>query len=658
MKNIAIDTETRLIKYPDQVNPDVVCMSVASARGTELFHFGYSRDLIRDYLRAWLRDDQTRLILQNGAFDLHVILKTIPELWADVWIALSAGRISDTMIREKLYLLSTVGNTHAQSCSLAAMVERYLGKDIEATKGEDAWRMRYGELMDVPLPDWPEAAVEYAVDDAVYTLQVWEEQEKIRQPRGPGSMNSEALQVAASFALRGMSIEGMRIDQDHVAKISKKYQSEYDAARAQMLEYGLLRESGTVDLSALRDLVTELGSEAVTAKGQVAVDRKTIAKIVSDDPRLAAYKRYSDVLKPVTTFIPQMGFDRIHPRFNPLINTLRTSCSSSNYYKYGGKQYGKKVIRMGDPVPSINLQQIPRSDDFRNGFIPEVGHQMVCADYANLELVCAAQTFYSLFGKSQMRDVLNSGLNLHDATGCLIYHDFKKISIADAITVEQFRQLIADGDADAKFCRQTAKFVNLGCPGGQSAKTIYKLANSMGIEITLQQAERWREAARDRYPEFAKFFSDILPNLQSGSMYIKTDDGMVRTQRYDGEIHGVWKARATYTAMANSITMQLPAAIGKKHAMMRIYRECTDPTLGSVLHGAVMHLDMHDEFILSVRDDIATECRQRICELMVEGMQKVLPDMRVGVEAVLLDRWAKDGDDAIEYHKEPLTRSI
>lgn len=648
---VAIDTETRLIDYPHEVNPMGVCWTASIKRDKNDVGTRDIWPLQRGapenglgWLQTWLRNPKCIIIGHNIAFDLHVILKTCPALWEDVWTALQQGRISDTFIREKLYLLGTLGDTHAKGCSLAALVERYLDEDISESKKGDTWRFRYQELENVDMSEWPQEALDYAVGDAVHTLDVWMAQEEQRTRSGPGSMNSEALQVASAFALRGMTIQGIRIDQNKVKELEEYWEVRYNKSKERLKDLGIVRENGTRDQKALQEAFVAAGSTSMTASGRPSTDRKTLMAIENKSEVLEAYEEYSNSIKPVTTFIPQMKFERIHPEYNPIVNTLRTSCRSSNYYKYQGQEYGKNVIKRGDPVPSINLQQIPRDSDFRQAFIPEKGHVFICADYANLELVCTGQTHFSLFGRSSLRTVLNSGKNLHDYTGTIIYNDYK----SREISVREFKSLIKSGDSDAKFCRQSAKFVNLGCPGGQSARTIHKLANQLGIPITLEQAQKWRIAARTQYPEFDLFFNNWFPTLNSGKMYLTVDNEGKMVERYDGEVHGVWRAKATYTAMANCIHMQMPAALGKKRAMVRIYERMTNPRWRdkSALYGCKIHIDMHDEFLISAPIACAERAQQEMADCMLDGMLQICKDMRVEVESMILTRWNKSPEDS------------
>ncbi len=607
---------------------------------------------IKKLLDDAFNDINTHIVGHNIAFDLHVILKQYPEYWPNVWDALHDGRIHDTMIREKLYALSTAGTVkRKQGYSLASLAMDHLGVDMSADKAGDGVRFKYGDLMDTPIAEWDAEAVRYAADDAIHTLNIFRQQIAADTQIGPGSINGESLQVAAAFALRYMSICGISIDQVEVNRIKDEYNDKYNAVITELQRYGIIKPDGKRDQKALEAECMRAGVTDKTDTGRIKTDRKTLAKISQPSLAIQAYLEYSDLQKAVNTFIPQMGVDRIHPMYNEIVDTLRTSCRASNYYKYKGETYGKKVIKRGHALPSINMQQIPRKGPFRKAFIPEPGCVFLCADYGNLELVCAAQTYFRLRNKSDLRDVLNTGQNMHDATGTLIYNDHT----GSELTVEAFRSLISGGDATAKFCRQTAKFVNLGCPGGQSAKTIHKLANEAGISISLEQATAWREAARGRFADFSHFFDTYLPNLQGRDIII----GGRYTQGYSFVCQGVYFANRTYTATANGFCMQIPAAVGKKYALVALVEACTNPDRMSPLYGCTPHLDVHDELLVSVEDtgdELFIQRKMELAAIMVQSMAHVCPDMRIGIEMMTMRRWGKDPEQefgAEDYYKMP-----
>lgn len=649
MKKVALDTETRLIQYPDQVNPDLVCVTWYSEGQYIIRH--HKNECLEQELVEIFNNDV--IIGQNISFDLHVLIKKFPSLLSLVFKALKEKRIKDTMLREKLINLATNGDVGIKN-SLDALVSKYLAEDISATKEEGTWRTNYALLYDTPINDWPDEAVQYALKDAEYTKRVYDAQEHLH-----GKMiKLEHVQVASAFVLRGAEISGIRVDIDRVKALEEDLTKVYNEQVPILKEAGIIRETGTQDKKRLQVLAGEWGVTTQTKTGATSTSKKILGQIHTEDPIYKAYTTLSSIQKMLTTFIPQLSFPRIHPKYNPLINTLRTSCMSSNYYQYQGEQAkcpGKKT--RAAPTPSVNLQQIPRDNRVRNCLIPEEGCVFLCADYANLELLCAAQTYYEFFGFSNMRDVLNSGQNLHTFLGRYIYNDlFNK-----NLTEQEYAELLKSGDKEAKKARQSAKPINLGIPGGQSAETIKRTATeTYGMQISIEQATKWRELGRDSYPEIAKFFDSVLPLMKVGKRRIKDDDEEYRlVDAYMIAPMGVPRNNCTYTSAANGLCMQARGAIGKKLALFKIYEMCHTST--SALYGGTLHIDMHDEIVVSIPKEKTVKAEEEMAMIMCSEMQKVLPDMRVAVESMILTRWSKDAEKdspSKEFHIDCKSKTV
>ena len=154
----AIDIETPLITYLNPM-PDAVCMSfdngtdkgVLPASATTLMN-------LRDYIGAG-----KSLVGHSISFDLSILCHQYPELWPMVFTAYDEGRIHDTMLRERLLMLTTNGdfnvfygpyhkNVKIEGYSLVALEKKYLGIDrSDDKKNPDSWRFRYAELKDTPI---------------------------------------------------------------------------------------------------------------------------------------------------------------------------------------------------------------------------------------------------------------------------------------------------------------------------------------------------------------------------------------------------------------------------------------------------------------------------------------------------------------------------
>jgi hypothetical protein len=229
---IAFDLETHLAF---ETAPKVVCLSWWDGEeGGVLSNADDLEGKMRELLQGAV-DGKYLLIAQNAKFDLTCLHRHYPNLRPLIYKVLEVGGVSDTMLREKLWDLSTVGHIGRRGYSLSAFTKKYLGVNIDHTKsGEDVWRLNYKLLDGIPAIQWKfltidhpvtgkamdgREAYQYALDDTILTLGVWLEQEKMRQRDGYGSMNTEELQVSADFCLDLWAQEGMRLDPVQVDKM-------------------------------------------------------------------------------------------------------------------------------------------------------------------------------------------------------------------------------------------------------------------------------------------------------------------------------------------------------------------------------------------------------------------------------------------------------
>lgn len=161
-------------------------------------------------------------------------------------------------------------------------------------------------------------------------------------------------------------------------------------------------------------LFEELGLDLLvkdkkTGKMKKSVESKYIGLQADKSTIIPLYLEYSAAFKVVTSF-GQNFLDainpithRIHPTFNQIMNTGRLSCGS------GGK--GKGNITKDDDIAeeedrdknihiqlsdkSVNIQQLPATEETRAAFVPEKGHLLVDCDYGDLQMWIILLTFVS-----------------------------------------------------------------------------------------------------------------------------------------------------------------------------------------------------------------------------------------------------------------------
>lgn len=230
MRIRALDTETFLIG-PGAIAPKLVCLTTAERIDgqvqTTLLGNGDKVEILAQ-LRDLFQVDGNMLVGHSVSYDLTVIATSYPEIEPLIWAKLEAGEITDTMLRERLLNLSRHGkldmmplpdgSTKQIRYQLSDLALTYLGLDLTATKtGDDIWRLRYNELDGYPAAKYPKEAAEYAQDDAAHTLQIYEQQEQVPD----ASMETEAFQTAADFALACITLEGMPIDPVKFAEVEQ-----------------------------------------------------------------------------------------------------------------------------------------------------------------------------------------------------------------------------------------------------------------------------------------------------------------------------------------------------------------------------------------------------------------------------------------------------
>lgn len=527
------------------------------------------------------------LIGHNIAFDMAVLAHWYPSLREAIWLAYSEGRILDTMIACRL---SDVANDDVQKTyHLADCCKRLLGVDVEGKHGPDAWRLRYRELNDTPVEQWPHAAVQYARLDVTYTAMLWN---KVgRQP-------TDDFECRAAWALHLSSAWGLRCDKMAVEALEISLRQTVSERDRVLREHGVLRANGTKDNKAVEDLVlAELGQDAPkTATGRVKIDAETLH--LCRHPALVALADAAAASKLQSAFLPvvKKGVGApIHPRYVSVLRSDRVSAQ--------------------DP----NIQQLPRKGGVRETFVPRQGNVFVSVDYAGAELVCLAQVLLVLFDESMMADSIRKGYDLH-------------LTTASMLLGRSYEQTVADykaGENAAVEARQLAKALNFGIPGGLAAPTLQRYLLGYGIEVTLTQATDYRNRWLQLYPEMERYFKMLKTAARGGSFRI---------------VHPLTKfvrGGCEYTSGANHYFQSLLAKVAKE-ALWQVSVECYG-ALGkrTPLLGTRIAAFIHDEILLEAKEETAPEAAERLAEIMRAASKVWMPDLPLGSDPTLMSCWSK-----------------
>lgn len=665
MSVINLDFETRKISSKE-ISPTPVCLGVWEDSKGKI----HVKDKMRYWFGKYLKNKNNTLVFHNAKFDMGVAWVHFPELKREIWDAYTEGRIKCTQIRERLWTLSTLGNlTQARGYfSLAGSVERRLCIDLSEWKeGDDIWRLRYEELEDKPLEEWPSEAKEYVISDVENGDKLYHIQEANRTKEGIGSIGGEALQTATDFALYLPTIRGIKVDPDHIAAIAPEIEEGFMKGAQILMEEGIRdnkRYKKTGKAKQFRKehrtgrnykdcpedsdyyLVPFFRPYAYEKKcGKISLEEKLLRNYIGerypndimysektgepslkleslelihapDDVVVQGLKDLKEWQKLLTSFLPRLKaaaeLGTIHPQYTSLMETGRTSSSGSTFY------------------PSHNIQQMPKKGNIREAHIPRQGKKIGAFDYDSLELRSFAQQCYDLFGVSVMLELINKGMDVHAWMGAKLL----SMDIGREVSYDEMMEMLDGKHGDvaeeqAGHFRQMAKAANFGFPGGLGAAKFLDYLKSYGITgVDLEQSKRIRKAFYDAFPEMDLFFD-----------WHRIEEDCQGLWHYD--TLGRWRANCDYKQAANGILLQSLASDGAKIALLRLTFECEFGRL----EGTNLLAFIHDEFIFEIPEELTEKHGKIIMEIMVDSMQVVIPNVSIGVGGDIMPRWTKKKKD-------------
>lgn len=718
---IGWDTETHLITPTDKA-PPLVCLSLAGDADTfrlageavdpwdvqdVLFRVKPNGDWALLASRAaapalWVAlahaavHHKGALTAHNAPYDLTVLLRREPALWPVVLKGLRDGWLSDTRPREQLWGIATDNFVYDRRLglkrssgdedegegagfSLAEVVQARFGVDLSAFKsGPDVWRLRYAELEDVPLDEWPEEAIAYALSDAEWARDCYKDQATpLSLLEGvvvdnDGVLVDERRQVCADFALTLMSNHGADVDPDAVQVFIKNVAEEAEKSDAMSLELGWrvinkckqclgtgwmgypphlercvvcagdptfypkgcrgpLPEEKHSNLTARKVAWVEyayggappktkvfINDKGIPAGGNVKTDAETFE--FSGNERLAAYAGTLAAVKLRNTYTPillqAMETRKIHARFNVLVRSGRTSCAKPN------------------------MQNPPKIGGFRECFLAPPGMVFASLDYAALEMTTLAQTCIDLFGFSVLGDKINAGLDPHlwfavnylmPSAGVNVTYDEAK-----AIRKNEAHPLYKQ----VKHWRNVAKVCDFGYPGGLGANTFVGYARGYGLTVLPDESARWKDAFLAAWTCVKKYLKEYIGGLSNKAGTDAYGDNKKFAVRLPQT--GFIRGDCYYTSAANT-GFQGPAAAGLKTASFDVIeRQYTRPE--SALYGVRTWNAIHDELLLVGPESTAHEWAHEAADVMVAAMRQVTPDIVQKVEPAIMYRWSKEAE--------------
>lgn len=276
--------------------------------------------------------------------------------------------------------------------------------------------------------------------------------------------------------------------------------------------------------------------------------------------------------------------DALQTLVNPLTNRIHTQF----------RQMGTATGRISSDSP--NLQNIPvRSEEgreIRKAFVAAPGHQLLAADYSQIELRILAHVTQD----PPLVEVFRTGQDIHASTAANLFD----------VPIDQV----------SKNQRRIAKMTIFGVIYGISSFGL-----SARTSLNRTEAQELINSLFERYPGLRAYIDQTV-QLARAQGYVETLFGR---RRYFPELRDNTAGMRRQAAEREAINapIQGTAADLIKMAMVQLDHELREQGLG-----ARMLLQVHDELLLEVPDAELTAVTQLVCRVM-EG---VYPELRVPLE--------------------------
>jgi len=611
MKTIVIDTETVVVPNENIFKPkQVVCLSLASKEypnGT-LYPTFEIEQVMRDVLTS-----DSIIVGHNISYDMRALRNSFPSLQPLIDQAYSEMRVMDTMIQARLLYIREPNRFSASDrrYSLDKQVEYWL-KDKSVNK-EDEWRMRYGELLNKPISEYPEEAKKYAIHDAYITRRLWMKLQLVLGQNKPEP--ACARETTFDYSLSNISENGLKVDRIEVERIERFLEERIATLEEEckpLFHEKKKKGKYTVNQKELKRRV-EASYEVKkspymkaevprTDKGNIITNEETLKQC--SDPLLQKYLELKQYKKLNSTYIGKLNTNYVHPRYKVLgAVTGRTSCSSPN------------------------VQNLPRKGDIRSCFIPsELGRVFIACDYSAQEMRTLGQVLLDKFGVSRLASKFKEDP----------YFDPHTL-FAQEMAGKQWENM----DKKArKELRQKAKIANFGFAGGMGATTLVKYAKGYGTELTQEEAETLKYHWFKTWKTMSKYFKEAsrVSKMYKPFLLLK------RQQMFKGFKRLKEGGYRCFTQIANGEFQGL-ASVASKYAVHLVDLATRDSK--SILFKCKIRAFIHDEIILEGDMENRTAQAQELSRLMVKAMQVMVPDVPAVAEPSAMHRWTKEAE--MEY---------
>ena len=621
------DLETYPI-WPGRLAPPPVCLQDETG-----IHTGPG--ILQRFERV-LADPTQCFVGHSVVYDMAVMGAAYPDLLPAIFRAFAADRVICTRVREKLLRIAQGSDKDGPgggrrydlaACCDAHKIDHGYHADADGKKAEP-WRVRYGELEDIPIERWPSDAIRYALLDVRNLRTLFTAQELA----GPREWYADQYrQTRADWALHLVTCWGVRTAAEAVSALAQHVEAEHISTLGLLTRAGLVRPNGTKDTKAAKarmvsvrtaaGLPVKMTTEAKNRKStkpfvpQVSLDADACAG--TGDDLLIGYARFGSIgtLRSRADRLRHGTEIPLQPRYDVLKETGRTSCTQ------GEAEPGQPVATWG-----FQIQNVHREPGLRECFVPRKGYLLCSCDWASAEMHTVAQVCLWMGIRSRLADALNAGQDPHLVLAASILGwDYDR-----ALTAKRGLGGHLDG-GEVKRTRQMAKAGNFGFPGGMGAAAFQEFAaQTYGVHLSPAEVALLKERWLARYPEFREYFARVNALVEAGRPIEH-----YRSRRFRGG--------ASYCATCNTFFQGLAADMAKD-AAFNLAAGCY---LGAgALGGCRVVGFIHDEFLVEVPERTAHEAALAVQLVMEEAGRAWCPDVPVRAEPALMRAWSKGAEPA------------
>jgi len=483
-------------------------------------------------LRALLGDASVKKVAQHAKYDLLVLRSAGVEV---------RGLDFDTMLAS--YILDPGRRSHG----IDQLAFERLGQTM--TSYEQLCGKGRAQLSFDVVP--VDAARDYSCEDVDVTWRLMDDMVPALDASGMRDL-FDTIEVPLVGVLADMEWEGIAIDLDWFASLKTRFQRERERVEQEI--YAAAGETFNINSNPqLRTILFEklgLPVKKKTATGP-STDASVLQELADEGHEIPSLlMEYRELFKLEGTYVDTLP-KLVHPRDHRLHTSYNQTVAATGR------------LSSSDP----NLQNIPirreLGRDIRRGFVPREGHQLLAADYSQIELRLLAH----LSGDPAFVEAFRAGGDIHRQTAAVIFG----VELPD-VTSEM---------------RARAKTINFATIYGQGA---FALARQ--LKIPQAEAKAFIETYFTRFAGVKAFLDQCVVEAKERG-YVET---IFKRRRWVPELKDRnFNVRAFGERIAANAPIQGSAADLIKIAMLRIHAELASGPLA-----ARMLLQVHDELVFEV----------------------------------------------------------